>query len=140
LTNDISGARKYFNGIDKEDYLLISVPNREVPAYLNAADVSILLREKNLVNRVASPIKFGEYLCCGLPVIMTPGIGDTEEIIEKYGIGKLLNPNDLEIEKNELIQLINNVEREKIAKIGKELFSIDSYESKIISYWTQVLT
>lgn len=140
LTNDISGARKYFNGIDKEDYLLISVPNREVPAYLNAADISILLREKNLVNRVASPIKFGEYLCCGLPVIMTPGIGDTEEIIEKHGIGKLLNPNDLEIEKNELIQLINNVEREKIAKIGKELFSIDSYESKIISYWTQVLT
>lgn len=140
LTNNVSCARKYFNGIDKEDYLLISVPNREVPAYLNAADVSILLREKNLVNRVASPIKFGEYLCCGLPVIITNGIGDTEEIIEKYGIGKLLNPNDLEIEKNELIQLINNVERERIAKIGKELFSIDSYESKIISYWAQVLT
>jgi len=140
LTNNLSRARRYFNGMDEEDYLLVSVPNREVPGYLNAADIGILLRERNLVNRVAAPIKFGEYLCCGLPVIITNGIGDTEEIIEKYGIGKLLNPNDLEIEKYELIQLINNVEREKIAKIGKELFSVESYKSKIISYWTQLLT
>ena len=63
-----------------------------------------------------------------------------QKIIKKYGIGRLLNLKDLEIEKNELIQLINNVERERIARIGKELFSIDSYKSRIISYWTQVLT
>ncbi|MCK4802575.1 glycosyltransferase [bacterium] len=140
LTNNVSCARKYFNGIDKEDYLLISVPNREVPAYLNAADVSILLREKNLVNRVASPIKFGEYLCCGLPVIMTPGIGDTEEIIEKHRIGRLLDLKGLQINKDDLLQLLNSVERERIAEIGKELFSVESYESRIISYWTQLLT
>ncbi len=140
LTNNVSCARKYFNGIDKEDYLLISVPNREVPAYLNAADVSILLREKNLVNRVASPIKFGEYLCCGLPVIMTPGIGDTEEIIEKHRIGRLLDLKGLQINKDDLLQLLNSVERERIAESGKELFSVESYESRIISYWTQLLT
>lgn len=140
LANNLSRARKYFNGMDGKDYLLISVPHREVPAYLNAADIGIILREKSLVNRVASPIKFGEYLCCGLPVIMTPGIGDTEEIIEKHRIGRLLDLKGLQINKDDLLQLLNNVEREKIAKIGKELFSIDSYESKIISYWTQVLT
>ena len=139
LTSDVSRARKYFKGIDEGDYLLISAPYREVSAYLNAGDISILLREKNLVNRVASPIKFGEYLCCGLPIIMTPGIGDTEEIIEEYGIGKLLDLEQLKIDKNGLNQLINNAEREKIAKIGKKLFSVESYKSKIISYWTQVL-
>jgi len=68
---------------------------------------------------VASPIKFGEYLCCGLPVIMTPGIGDTEEIIEKHRIGRLLDLKGLQINKDDLLQLLNNVERERIAKIGK---------------------
>jgi len=100
----------------------------------------MLLREKNLVNRVASPIKFGEYLCCGLPLIISRGIGDTEEIIEKFGIGRLLDLEDIKIEKNDVIQLINSVERERIAKIGKEFLSIESYKSRIISCWTQVLT
>lgn len=140
LTNNILHARKYFNGINGEDYLLISVPYREVPDYLNAADIGILLRERNLVNRVASPMKFGEYLCCGLPVITTSGVGDTEEIIEQQGIGRLLDLKDVRIDKNELIQFLNNVNRERVTKIGKGLFSIDSNKSKIISYWNRVLT
>lgn len=140
LTNNIPGARKHFGEIDGEDYLLISVPYREVPDYLNAADIGILLREKNLVNSVASPMKFGEYLCCGLPVIITAGIGDTEEIIEKHGIGRLIDLKDLKIKKDDMIQLLNNVKRERIAKIGKDLFSIDSNKSKIISYWIRLLT
>jgi len=140
LANNIPHAKKYFNGIDREDYLLISLPYREVPDYLNAADIGILLREKNLVNRVASPIKFGEYLCCGLPVITTPGVGDTEEIIGKYGIGRLIDLKDLRIEKEDIIQLLNNVERERIEKIGKGLFSIETNKSRIISYWAQLLT
>jgi len=140
LTNNLSCARKYFKEIDKGDYLLISLPNSEVPAYLNAADIGILLREKNLVNFVASPIKFGEYLCCGLPVIISSGIGDTEEIIERHGIGRLIDLKDLNIEKNDLIQLLDNINRERIEKIGKELFSVESYKSRIVSYWAQVLT
>jgi len=140
LTNSISSARKYFNGINDKDYLVISLPYAEVPAYLNAADIGILLREKNLVNRVASPIKFGEYLCCGLPVIMTSEIGDTEEIIEQHGIGKLIDLEDLDIEKRDLIQFINNVERVRTAEIGKELFSVESHKANIVSYWGEFLT
>ncbi len=140
LTNNISDARRYFDGIDRKDYLLASVPYGEVPHYLNAADIGILLREKNLVNYVASPIKFGEYLCCGLPVIISSGIGDTEEIIERHGIGRLIDLEDLNIEKNDLIQFLDNINREGIEKIGKELFSVESYKSQIVSYWNQVLT
>jgi len=140
LTNNIFLARRYFDGIDRKDYLLASVPYGEVPHYLNAADIGILLREKNLVNRVASPIKFGEYLCCGLPVIISSGIGDTEEIIERHGIGRLIDLEDLNIEKNDLIQFLDNINREGIEKIGKELFSVESYKSQIVSYWAQVLT
>ncbi|MFB0527092.1 MAG: glycosyltransferase [bacterium] len=140
LANNILHAKKYFSGIDKEDYLLISVSYRKVSEFLNAADIGILLRENNLVNRVASPMKFGEYLCCGLPVIITPGIGDSEEIIKEYGIGRVLDLKDLKIEKHDLIQFLNNVDRKRIEKIGKGLFSLESNKVKVISYWNRVLT
>jgi len=140
LTNNVSYARKYFDGMDGRDYLVISVPYSEVPAYLNAADIGILLRERNLVNRVASPIKFSEYLSCGLPIIISRGVGDTEEIIKEHRVGKLVDSDELKMDKNDLIQLMDGVERERIAKIGKELFSLESYKSQIVSYWAQFLT
>jgi glycosyltransferase involved in cell wall biosynthesis len=40
---------------------------------------------------VASPIKIGEYLGCGLPLILTKGIGDFSELIPRTGIGLLLD-------------------------------------------------
>jgi glycosyltransferase involved in cell wall biosynthesis len=140
LTNNVSCARKYFDRMDRRDYLLTSAPHRDVPAYLNAADIGILLRERNLVNRVAAPIKFGEYLCCGLPIIISRGVGDTEEIIKEHEMGKLVDSDGLKMDKNDLIQLMDGVERKRIAKIGKELFSVESYKAKIVSYWTQFLT
>jgi hypothetical protein len=41
----------------------------EMPGYLSAADFGLMFRRQHIVNTVASPIKFSEYLCCGLPVI-----------------------------------------------------------------------
>lgn len=47
----------------------------EVPAYLSCADVGLALRQQSFSMRGVSPIKIGEYLLCGLPVIATAGIG-----------------------------------------------------------------
>ncbi len=59
----------------------------QVAAYLMAADVGLLLREDSLTNRVASPVKFAEYLRCGLPVILTPYVGDFSNIAEHEQLG-----------------------------------------------------
>ena len=54
-----------------------SVSPIEVPAYLSAADAGVALRKESLAMQGVAPIKLGEYLLCGLPVVGTPGIGDT---------------------------------------------------------------
>lgn len=46
-----------------------SVSHQQVGAYMSAADFGILFRDAGLVNNVASPVKLGEYLCVGLPVL-----------------------------------------------------------------------
>lgn len=54
---------------------------RNIPGYQSAADVAISLRKpaKSLVG--LAPVKLGEYLIMGLPVISTADIGDIDELI-----------------------------------------------------------
>jgi glycosyltransferase involved in cell wall biosynthesis len=65
-------GRAAAQGLDGDAVHVAGVAHRDVPAYLSAADVGLLLREDIIVNRVASPTKLGEYLACGLPVVTTP--------------------------------------------------------------------
>ena len=52
-----------------DDVIALSSPFDRVSDYLNAADVAFLLRDDDVMNRVASPTKLAEYMACGLPVI-----------------------------------------------------------------------
>ena len=54
----------------------LSVPRDAVMRYLVACDVSFIIRERRLMNRVASPVKFAEYLAAGLAIVASPEIGD----------------------------------------------------------------
>ena len=71
----------------ENEITIMSVNRPEVARYLSASDVAILLREESVVNRVASPTKFSEYLLCGLPVIISPQVGDASGLVERHGIG-----------------------------------------------------
>ncbi|MEX2512914.1 MAG: hypothetical protein WD398_08415 [Cyclobacteriaceae bacterium] len=61
--------------------LIKSVPFEEVPFYLAAADVGLSLRQHAPSLAGLAPIKIGEYLLSGLPVIASPGVGDTEDML-----------------------------------------------------------
>lgn len=65
--------------------------HKDVYRYLSAADAGIIMRHDTPVNNVASPVKVAEYLACGLPVIMTRGIGDYSELLPAAGVGLLLD-------------------------------------------------
>jgi hypothetical protein len=62
------------------------LPN-EVPNFLLIGDYGLLVREKSITNKVASPVKFAEYLACGLDVIISEGLGDYTEFVEVHDCG-----------------------------------------------------
>jgi glycosyltransferase involved in cell wall biosynthesis len=89
MTPAIEQARDTFRqrGLPDEWYTVMSVSHQGIKDYIALGDVALLLREDNLVNRVASPVKLGEYLACGVPVLVTPCVGDLSELVVQHRVG-----------------------------------------------------
>lgn len=55
---------------------IMRAPPTDVPRYLAAGDVGTSLIEPSFSTRGIAPVKTGEYLLCGLPVVGTAGVGN----------------------------------------------------------------
>lgn len=92
LSGDIRATRDAFADlIASRACTVVDCHYASVGAYLNAADVGLLLREDDPVNRVACPVKFAEYQAAGLPVVTTHGIGDVTSYLQESGFGVVIN-------------------------------------------------
>lgn len=79
------------SGLPMDRCAVVSCPHRQVPHYLAAADAGVIMRANVTVNQVSSPVKIAEYLACGLPVVLTEGIGDLTDFIRREGVGMVLD-------------------------------------------------
>jgi len=68
----------------------LNVSPEEVPAYLNAADWGLLVLADFLTSETFLPLKFGEYLALGLPVLTHPANRELVRLVESYGVGGAL--------------------------------------------------
>lgn len=84
LTGNTAFAEQNIPTELKTHVILKSVPSEKVSFYLNGGDVAFGLRKPTFSMQGVAPIKLGEYLLCGLPVIASKGIGDTEKILENF--------------------------------------------------------
>jgi glycosyltransferase involved in cell wall biosynthesis len=62
----------------------------ELGRYLAGADFGVSFVRGGPSRFSSSPTKIGEYLCAGLPVLSTPGIGDVDELLTRARVGVLI--------------------------------------------------
>ena len=106
---------------------IFSVEPIKVIEELSKCNCGILLRENILINNVSSPLKFAEYLAAGLPVLLSEGIGDTEQIIKKYNVGVIIKKNDYESAISELQELLNDKDvYHRCLRIADKEFNINA--------------
>ncbi|ABU69696.1 hypothetical protein [Vibrio campbellii] len=73
------------------DIVITSIEDRhEMENFLSSMEFGVLLREDNMINNVASPIKLAEYLSCDVNVITTTALTSFYRKIEKYDCGYLM--------------------------------------------------
>ncbi|HQW06058.1 MAG: glycosyltransferase [Flavobacteriales bacterium] len=80
-------------GLPRELFTIQRVPHAEVPDHMGLGDVALTPVRPVPTKRYCTPIKDGEYWALGLPVVITPGISDDSELIQRLGIGSVLVGN-----------------------------------------------
>lgn len=77
-------------GIPPSAFAVETHPHGQVAAVAAAADVGLLLRDDSLINRVASPTKFAEYLSVGVAVVLTDVLEDFARLTLQHDVGAVL--------------------------------------------------
>src|SRR5262245_46017174 len=81
-------------GVDRDAYGVRRAAHDDVPGWLSAADAGVALIRPAGCERGSSPIKVGEYLATGLPVVITAGIGDYSDLVARREVGVVLDRLD----------------------------------------------
>jgi glycosyltransferase involved in cell wall biosynthesis len=84
LTGDVEVMRKIVRsaGLDECDWISIQrVPAHDVNNRLSRADLGIAFREVSYSTQGVSPIKLGDYLLAGVPVVGAGDVGNTDQLI-----------------------------------------------------------
>ncbi|HYW16172.1 MAG TPA: glycosyltransferase family 4 protein [Allosphingosinicella sp.] len=61
---------------------VLRAPFQDVPRYLAAADLGTVFITETFSTRTVVPVKTGEYLLCGVPVVGTAAIGDNHAALD----------------------------------------------------------
>lgn len=122
--------------IDHKNIVNKFVRYSEMPAYLNAADAAIIWRDKCVVNKVASPVKFSEYICCGLPVIANNSVDMISDYITRHDCGVLIDSLD-NIDSSTII-ILKQKDRKQISESGILNFGINSVVNNYFKTYSSI--
>jgi glycosyltransferase involved in cell wall biosynthesis len=111
-----------------------AVENEEIFKYYNAGDIGILIREDTIMNNVAAPTKFSEYVLCGLPVLISKGVGDYSQFVDKHKIGFVINFEQIRDMPSGVLNKIFSldIDKAKIAEIGIKHLSKESLVPHVV--------
>ena len=77
-------------GVPEGTWIVQSVPHANIPAELATQDAGLFFLSQGLSEHGCSPTKIGEYWASGMPVVTTPNVSDTDEIIRQEGVGVIV--------------------------------------------------
>lgn len=116
--------------------IIKEVLQENVMGELINCDFGILIRMKGLMSRVSAPLKFAEYLAAGLPVLISEGVGDAEEMVIKHKVGIVVKNKNYEEALDEMKKLLQDHDvHSRCRKLAENDFNIqDSFKQYLYIY------
>lgn len=132
ITLNTEAARKKVIDIigDDKNIEIYGITDRtQIPATLNKFEYGFLIRKNDVVNQVAAPIKFLEYLSCGVNVIMTDAVPSYAKLVEETNVGTVV---DMDAE-NITIKPYNSNAKEVYKKYFNRESYVDKYKTLLLN-------
>ncbi|HEY0003450.1 MAG TPA: glycosyltransferase family 4 protein [Pyrinomonadaceae bacterium] len=117
--------------VDPARYTVHAASSSDVPSYLSASDAGIAFIKPCFSKLASSPTKNAEYLACGLPLLLNAGVGDSDLLVTREGVGALVRQfNDEEYAKAAALlmkfQENLNATRRRTRDVAERLFDVRS--------------
>jgi len=119
--------KAFARNINIEHFEISSAKRIDVPSELSKIDIGIFFIKPVFSKQASSPVKQGEFMAMGIPVVANSGVGDTDNIINKYKSGILVN----EFSKEEYDGVVSKIagiiqmDNKEILKGANEYFSLN---------------
>lgn len=131
--------------VEPGSFSVLSIASAEVPSYLAAADAGLAFIKRCVSKIASSPTKNGEYLACGLPLILNAGVGDSDSLIHDWKAGVLIedfSPEDFSQAGRAIEVMVNEPEvRKKARSVASQLFDLNEIGAvRYASLYERVLT
>ncbi|NVK53933.1 MAG: glycosyltransferase family 4 protein [Flavobacteriaceae bacterium] len=127
LPNDLTYAKNHLNSEFPDRIHIHSVPFAEIPNFLSAADIGISFRKNAPSLAGLFPIKLGEYLLCGLPILGSLNMGDAADYLsdKKFVLALDLDKTEEWYHSLESLPALAGLDREAIRAFALEYFSLE---------------
>lgn len=117
-------------GLSEDQFSVRAVTPKEIPAYLAAGDIGISFIKRCLSKLASSPTKNGEYLACGLPIVINAGIGDSDLLAEQSRAAILIKDfgeTDFEAAWREIEDVVSDASiKMKARELAEKEFNLES--------------
>ena len=133
LFEDILKTKKF----NSRTISILNARHDLISDYLSLGKAGVAFYKSGYSRKACCPTKFGEYLACGLPVIINSGIGDCDEIVINERVGVVINDfsaREYERAIEELKGLLSEGDalRERCRETAENYFSL---EMGVERYW-----
>ncbi len=105
-----------------------SVPHSEIKYYLAMTDVGIVIRDDNIVNRVAAPTKLAEYLTNGIAILYSGNIGILTDMKNRSLSGQMI---DLDTE-TDWLERIGSLEKGAVSRAVVDYFDMKTRQQETL--------
>jgi len=82
-------------GLDRNLWSVTAMPYKQMPERISRSQAGLFFLAQGISEHGCSPTKIGEYWAMGLPVITTPNVSDTDDIIRRLKVGVIVEDHSV---------------------------------------------
>lgn len=103
-------------GLQSSDFVVLNkIPYTEIEGYISACDMGMVAIPPLASQRYRTPVKIGNYLACGLPILLNKGIADDDDMAEEEKVGVVFDSLTQEDIQTPLLTLHSLMQEERVA-------------------------